>query len=99
MHLTLTMKIGSKVQDQTNIPSSGSKHNGSFLKTSTAALMNTLRKWIPAALALLQVSLHCKLKRSSERWAVFADFTDNETARRKQAASKSSIITEYLRRI
>lgn len=64
MHLNLTMKIGSKVQYQINVPSLGSKHEGSLLKTSTAALMNTLRKWIPAALALMQVSLHHKLKRS-----------------------------------
>lgn len=58
----MTMKIGSKVQYQKHIPSLGSKHNGCFLKTSTTGLMNTLLKWIPALLSLMQRNLHHKLK-------------------------------------
>lgn len=56
MHLNMTMKIGSKVQYQRHIPSLGSKHNGCFLKTSTAGLMNTLLKWKPASPAEVRLT-------------------------------------------
>lgn len=58
----MTMKTGSKVQYQIHIPFLGRKHNSCFLKTSTAGLMNTLLKWIPAILSLMQGNLHHKLK-------------------------------------
>lgn len=103
MHLNVTVKIGSKVQYQINIPSFGSKHNGSSFKISTAGLMNTLLTWIPAIALQRQGNLHRKLKPIEvgsfySRWNNTYSVLHSLLPLSKQRASKSSTINTHLRK-